>query len=99
MSAAAPGRHRAGALPGMVKVRLSGEQHALYALAAMLAANPAVEILAGPDGPYRNRREPGYRVYLTVRVPPHDTDQGGAAHSQQAIRRPAATPSSRRQIP
>ena len=99
MSTAAPGRHRTGPAPELVKVRLSGDLPALDALTAILASYPAVEILTGLDGPYPNRREPGHRVYLAVRVPPYAARQGGAAHSHQAIRRPAATPSSTRQIP
>ena len=78
----APGRHRAGALPGAIKVRLSGEQPGLDALTGMLASAPAVEIVTGPDGPYPNRREPGGRVYLTVRIgPPPLLLQGGPAHA------------------
>ncbi len=83
----------------MVKVRLSGEAPGTAALIAILASNPAVEILTGPDGPYPNRRDAGERVYLTVRVPLYAVKQGGAAHSHQAIRRPAAHPSSRRHLP
>jgi len=83
----------------MVKLRLSGEQPALDMLTAILADCPTVEILTGPDGPYRNRREPGHRIYLTVRAHLDANGPGGAAHSHQAIRRPAATPSSRRQDP
>jgi hypothetical protein len=81
------GRHRAGALPGMVKVRLSGELPAVDTLAAILAGHPAVNLLTGPDGPYRNHREPGYRVYLTVRVPSDTAEQGAAVHSHPAIGR------------
>jgi hypothetical protein len=83
----------------VVKVRLSGERPGTDALIAVLASNPAVEIVTGPDGPYPNRREPGERVYLTVRIPPYAVKQGGAAHSRQAIRCPAATHASRRQLP
>ncbi len=52
----------------MVKVRLSGDLPTLAALAALLASHPAADIFTGPDGPYLNRREPGSRIYLTVRV-------------------------------
>ena len=81
------GRHRAGALPGMVKIRLSGELPAVDTLTAILASCPAVDLLTGPDGPYRNHRDPGHRVYLTVRVPADTAEQGGAGHSHTAIRR------------
>jgi hypothetical protein len=47
--------------------------------------------VTGQTRPYPNRREPGYRVYVTLRFPPgEDTRPCGAAHSRQAIRRPAA---------
>lgn len=92
----APASPRVQLTPGVVKVRLSGDMAGLDALTVILAADPAVEVLTGPDGPYPNRRDPGHRVYLTVRIPPAQT-QCGAAHSRQAIRRPA-TPS-RRHLP
>ena len=86
-----PGRHQAGSLPGTVKVRLSGEKPALDALTAVLAHHPAVEILTGPDGPRRNRREPGHRIYLTVRIPSHADGHGGAsAQPPQQSASPAA---------
>jgi hypothetical protein len=65
----APGSPQARQVPGVVKVRLSGDLPALAVLAALLASHPAVELLTGPDGPRANRREPGSRVYLTVHVP------------------------------
>jgi len=49
------------------------------------------------SAPRPNHREPGHRVYLTVRLPRQDTDVCRAAHSHQAIRRPAAP--SRRHLP
>lgn len=88
MSTAA-GRHRAGSLPGTVKVRLSGDRPDVDALAAVLANDPAVEILTGPGGPRRNRREPGHRVYLTVRIPPWVVKpRQGQRTAAKAIRRP-----------
>lgn len=53
--------------PGTVKVRLLGERLACAALAALIASSPAAELLT-VDGPYANRREPGGRLYLTVRA-------------------------------
>ncbi len=91
---AAPGKPSGLRTPGVVKVRMSGETAGTDALVAILASNPAVEILTGPDGPYPNRRDAGERVYLTVRIAPYAVKPGGAAHSHQAIRRPA-TPSRR----
>ena len=92
----APGRRPAPLAPGVVKVRLSGDTPGIEALIELLASAPGVEILTGPDGPYPNHRDAGERMYLTVRLPHPDTpDVGRAAHSHQAIRRPAA-PSRRR---
>lgn len=51
--------------PGIAKVRLSGDPAATDALTAMLRADPAVEILSGPD-----KYDDG-RQYLTVRMLPH----------------------------
>ena len=73
----AAGRPPAGAA-GVVKVRLSGDMPALAALATLLATHPAIGILTGPDGPRANRREPGSRVYLTVRVPIRSSAGAGA---------------------
>ena len=56
--------------PGVVQVRLSGLPADADALAAVLAGIPAVQILSGPDGPYPNRRQPGHRLYLTLRLTP-----------------------------
>ncbi len=60
------GQHRPA--PGVVQVRLSGHLADADALAAVLADIPAMQILSGPDGPYLNRRQPGHRLYLTVRL-------------------------------
>jgi hypothetical protein len=54
--------------PGVVQVRLSGHPDDAGALTAILASTPAVQILTGPAGPYPNRRQPGHRLYLTVRL-------------------------------
>jgi hypothetical protein len=50
-----------------VKVRLLGEQPGCRALAAVLTASAAVDVVSA-DGPYANRREPGGRLYLIVRA-------------------------------
>ena len=63
--------------PGVVQVRLSGHQADAGALAAVLASIPAVQILSGPDGPYPNRRQPGHRLYLTVRLTHAATTETG----------------------
>ena len=64
--------------PGVVQVRLSGHPDDADALAAVLATIPAVQILTGPDGPYPNRRQPGHRLYLTLRLtqPPSKPEPG-----------------------
>ncbi len=56
--------------PGVVQVRLTGDQDDGAAVAGVLAAVPGLEVLSGPDGPYPNRRQPGHRFYLTVRLIP-----------------------------
>ena len=45
--------------PGVIQVRLTGDQDDTAAAASVLAAVPGLEILTGPDGPYPNRRSPG----------------------------------------
>ena len=87
----APGSRRAQPAPGVVKVRLCGDTPGTAALIEVLASAPGVEILTGPDGPYPNHHDAGERLYLTVRLSGPDTsDVRRAAHSHQAIRRPAA---------
>ena len=54
--------------PGVVHVRLTGVPADAGALAAVLAGSPGVQTLTGPDGPYPSRRQPGHRLYLTVRL-------------------------------
>ena len=84
----------------LVKVRLSGDAIALGAALALLASaaqGGGVEI-AEQSALYPNRRDPGCRVYLTLVLPPEEESRSrGAAHSRQAIRRPAAP--SRRHLP
>jgi hypothetical protein len=76
-----------------VKIRLSGDAAAFAAVLDVLtaAADRGAFEVADVSALYPNRREPGYRVYLTLRLPAEeDTESRGAAHSRQAIRRPAA---------
>ena len=61
--------------PGVVHIRLSGPPAGAEALAAVLASTPAVQILTRPDGPYPNRRQPGHRLYLTLRLTPAATTE------------------------
>ena len=70
---AAPASSRRGPL------RLSGLPADADALATVLARVPAVQILSGPDGPYPNRRQPGHRLYLTVRLTPAATTEPEAS--------------------
>jgi hypothetical protein len=65
--------------PGVIHVRLSGLPADADALAAVLAAVPGLEVLTGPDGPYPNRRSPGHRLYLTVRLTPVATTEPEAS--------------------
>ena len=66
--------------PGVVQVRLNGGQDDdAAALAGVLAAVPGLEVLTGPDGPYPNRRSPGHRFYLTVRLTPAATTKPEAS--------------------
>jgi uncharacterized protein (DUF2126 family) len=85
-----------------VKVRLLGILPGISAAVRVLAA--AAEAggfeVAEVSQPYPNRRDPGFRLYATLRFPAEDEtteDQRGATHRRQAIRRPAAIPS-RRQL-
>jgi hypothetical protein len=72
MSTPAEARHLA-ASTGIVNIRLSGQSQDTDALVAALeqlaAGQPAgrIEILTR-SAPYANRRDPGQRLYLTVRV-------------------------------
>ena len=68
-------REMAGAAPGVVKVRLSGapaDVAAMQETFALLARGRAplpygIEVL-DQSAPYPNRRDPGERVYLTLRI-------------------------------
>jgi len=59
----------AGQVPGVVKLRLCGATADIATLAGLLAAFPVVEIIDQSPG-YPNRRDPGERAYLTVRLTP-----------------------------
>lgn len=79
----------------LVKVRLSGDTASLGVLLGLLvsAAQDGGAEIAEQSALYPNRRDPGCRVYLTLLLPDAAEtadDQRGAAHSRQAIRRPAA---------
>ncbi len=59
---------RAGLAPGVVKIRLSGDPASLTQLAQVLAGvGGPVEVIE-ESALYANRREPGWRCYLTVRI-------------------------------
>ena len=58
---------RQPAPPGVVRVRLLGDALDADIVAAIIAASPDA-IVAERSRGYRNRDEPGERVYLTVRV-------------------------------
>lgn len=86
-----------------VKVRLLGILPGVSAAVRVLTAAAEAEgfEVAEVSQPYPNRRDPGFRLYVTLRFPATaetTEDQRGAAHYRQAIRRPADAPS-RRQLP
>ena len=61
--------------PGVIQVRLTGHQDDTATAASVLAVAPGLEILTGPDGPYRPGARPASGLYLTVRLtPPPTTD-------------------------
>jgi hypothetical protein len=86
-----------------VKVRLLGILPGISAAVRVLTTAAEAEgfEVAEVSQPYPNRRDPGFRLYATLRFPPAaetTEDQRGAAHHRQAIRRPADAPS-RRHLP
>jgi hypothetical protein len=60
----------------VVKIRIIGDQADAEVVAEILAAYPGagVEVL-DRSAPYPNRRDPGVRVYLTLRI---GEPEGGA---------------------
>ena len=56
-----------GQAADVVKIRLSGAAEDVEALADVLSASPTAEII-DRSAPYPNRRDPGERVYLTLRI-------------------------------
>lgn len=75
------------------KIRVSGDMPAIASALRVLhnAAQAEGLTVTAQSRPKPNRGEPGFRVYATLRFPPEeDADKRGAAHSRQAIRRPAA---------
>ncbi len=58
---------QAGQARGVVKIRPSGAAGDVEVLADVLSASPAAEVI-DRSAPYPNRRDPGERVYLTLRI-------------------------------
>lgn len=61
-----------GQAPGVVKIRLSGAPDDVAMMATLITdydGAPGIEIIER-SAPRVNRRDPGERVYLTVRVAP-----------------------------
>lgn len=60
-----------GQAPGVVKIRLSGASGDVAAAAALLTDydGRGIDVIE-QSAPYPNRRDPGERVYLTVRIGP-----------------------------
>jgi hypothetical protein len=80
----------------VIKVRLSVDMPGITQ--ALRVLGTALEAAGGyADGlisAYWNHREPGYRVYLALRLPSEENAKSrGAAHRRQAIDRPAAAQS------
>ncbi len=73
-----------------LRVRVSGGLDGIDRLLEVLRA--AGLELSAQSSPRANRREPGHRVYATVRFPARDSartdDQRGTAPYRQASRRP-----------
>jgi hypothetical protein len=77
----------------LVKVRLSGDTAALGVALALLvsAVQGGGAEIAEQSALYPNRRDPGYRVYLTLAVPDSTgTGPRGPVRHRQAIRRGGA---------
>jgi hypothetical protein len=62
-----------------VEVRLTGDAPAIDSALRVLrdAARGEGFEVSPPSRPYPNRREPGYRVYLALRLPEENTDRAG----------------------
>lgn len=89
-------------MAGYVKVRLPGILPGVSAAARALTATAESEgfVVAEVSQPYPNRRDPGFRLYVTLRFPADNETAlkpRGATHRRQAIRRPAAP--TRRHLP
>ncbi len=79
--------------PADVKVRVSGDMPGIASVLRVLHDAAQIEgfEVAERSRPYPNRREPGYRVYVTLRFPPEeDTVRAGRRTAAKQIRRPAA---------
>lgn len=64
-------RQQAGQAAGVVKIRLSGATGDVAMVAALLTGYDGCGIdVIEQSAPYPNRRDPGERVYLTVRIGP-----------------------------
>jgi len=64
-------RQQAGQAPGIAKIRPSGAARNVAMVAALLTGYDGCGIdVIGQSAAYPNRRDPGERVYLTVRIGP-----------------------------
>ena len=84
----------------LAKVRISGDELAITAVLSALvtAARAAGAEIPEQSSLYPNRRDPGYRVYLTL-VLPDDTDTDRAGRRTAAKQSAAPLPQPRRQLP
>jgi len=82
-----------------VKVRLLGILPGVSAAVRVLTAAAEAEgfEVAEVSQAYPNRRDPGFRLYVTLRFPTSEDTRSSAGRrtAAKAIRRPAANPSRR----
>jgi hypothetical protein len=77
----------AGQAPGVVKIRLSGALPDIAALASLFDHRGTGIDLMDISQPYPNRRDPGARLYLTIRLAAGQSGTGA-----QPPHRPADLP-------
>ena len=77
-----------------VKVRLSGDTAALGAALALLvsAAQIGGAEIAEQSALYPNRRDPGFRLYVTLRFPTADGDASPTSAGRRTAAKQSAAP-------
>ena len=71
MSGSGPVSREAGLAPGVVRVRVSGAAGDVDVVAAVFGGADGIEVVE-TSARYPNRRDPGERLYLTVRLATRD---------------------------